>query len=48
MNLVSWRIIAVVWFLGNLFFNADSPLECEMLVCREETSSDQHSVVGKV
>ena len=38
MNWVSCRIIEVVWLLGNLFFNTDRPLECEMLVYREQTS----------
>ena len=38
MNMVSWRIIEVVWLLGNLFFNADWPLECAMLEYREQTS----------
>ena len=38
MNWVSCRIIEVVWLLGNLFLNADRPLECEMLVYREQTS----------
>ena len=38
MNLVSWRIIEVVWLLGNLFFNTDRPSGCEMFVYREQTS----------
>ena len=28
MNLVSWRIIEVVWLLGNLFFNISTRLLC--------------------
>ena len=45
MNLVSWRIIEVVWLLGNLIFNTDRSLECEMLVYREQTSKVTNKVL---
>ena len=42
---MSWRIIEVVWLLGNLFLNVNRPLECEMLVYREQTSKMTNKVL---
>ena len=47
MNLVSWRITEVVWLSVNLFFSADRPLECEMLMCREQTCKVINIALGR-
>ena len=35
----------VVWLLGNLFFNADRPLECKMLLYRKQISKATNIVL---